>query len=491
MKKVCLYISLGLVMGTAGCNKYLDKDPDVRAQLNSPEKVSQLIATAYPGRSYWAFTEAASDNVSDKGSGTTEMESQDAYQYRDVIRANEEDSPEGYWNACYKAIAAANEALSAIEKASNKAAYSTQKGEALVARAYSHFMLVNIFSKFYSSGSAGTDPGIPYVTEPETQVIKKYERKTVQYVYDMIKKDLTEGLPLIRDEKYTVPAYHFTRAAAHAFATRYYLFTKQYDSVLVHAAQVLRSGEVPSQLRQWNTNYLNMTRLELMAVYQKATEPANLLLAETGSYYARYYVGSRFGFSSENRSIINRVPAINSDTSMAEYAFNFQLYGGEYVAYIPKVNEYFVRLSVNADIGNGYVMTPLFTTEEVLFNYAEAMLYKGNNAGCVALLNSWLSTRINLYNPVKHTLTAERAVAFFREQGTQMNAADALLNLLLAYKRSEFLHEGMRWFDILRYNISVNHTSFNGGQTYTLTPNRRVFQIPQTATLSGIELNPR
>lgn len=472
-------------MGSAGCNKYLDKDPDVRAQLNSPAKVGQLVATAYPGMSYWAFAEAASDNASDKGNGSTEYESQDAFQFRDVVRANQEDSPEGYWGACYKAIAAANEALSAISKAPDQASYNAQKGEALVARAYSHFMLVNLFAKFYGSTSS-TDPGVPYVTEPENVVIKKYERKTVQYVYDMIKKDLQEGLPLIKDETYSVPAYHFTRAAAHAFAARYYLYTRQWDSVLVHTSQVFNDADVATKLRKWNTDYLNMTRLELMTAYQKSTETSNLLLAEAGSYYTRYYISSRYGFSSDNRSLVNRVPAINSDTSLAQYAFNFQLYGGDYVFYMPKINEYFVRLSVNADIGNGYVMTPLFTEEEALFNRAEAMIYKGNYTGCVALLNSWLSTRVYNYNPVKHTLTVAKAVD---EIG--LDVPNSLLNVLIGYKRAEFIHEGMRWFDIIRYNLAVTHTSYDGNSTYTLNANHRYFQIPQSAVLSGVELNPR
>ena len=80
-----------------------------------------------------------------------------------------------------------------------------KKGEALVARAYSHFMLVNFFSKFYNEATAATDPGIPYVTEPETVSIKQYDRKTVMYVYDMIEKDFLEGLPLLDDNAYSVP----------------------------------------------------------------------------------------------------------------------------------------------------------------------------------------------------------------------------------------------------------------------------------------------
>ena len=35
--------------------------------------------------------------------------------------------------------------------------------------------------------------------------------KLLQYVYEMIEKDLLEGLPLIEDKAYTVPKYHFNK----------------------------------------------------------------------------------------------------------------------------------------------------------------------------------------------------------------------------------------------------------------------------------------
>jgi hypothetical protein len=54
------------------------------------------------------------------------------------------------------------------------------------------------------------------------------------------------------------------------------------------------------------------------------------------------------------------------------------------------------------------------------------------------------------------------------------------------------VHEGMRWFDILRYKIPVVHRTILG-ETFTLgaTDPHRLFQIPATAKQSGIEQNPR
>lgn len=490
MMNILKYIlSVVILTAIVSCNKLLEKEPDNRAKLNTPQKVSQLLATAYPAANYMAFAESISDNVADRGSGTTEYETMDPYMFRDV-RDNQQDSPEFYWDACYAAIAAANQALQAISQAPDSVNYSAQKGEALVCRAYAHFMLVSFFSKMYNPSTAATDPGIPYVTEPENVVIKQYDRKTVQYVYDMIEKDLLAGLPLLKDGSYTVPAYHFTTIAAHAFAARFYLFKGNFANVLTHTAQVVPATNVAAALRPWNTTYAGLTFLELQATYQKATEPANLLLAETSSAYMRYISGSRYAMDyTIANNIITDVPAIASGSVTAQWEFINQSYiAGTNGAFIPKIYEYFVKESINANIGFPYVMVPLFTMEEALFNRAEAMVYSNNTQGAIDLLNAYLSTRITNYNPSIHTLTAAKATTYYQTTNVQL----ALLNLIIDYKQAEFIEEGMRWFDLQRYDIPVQHVLSNG-TTLTLAADskQRLFQLPQSVTLSGIALNPR
>src|SRR5258707_12251277 len=165
--------SLILVLG--GCKKYLSTVPDNRTTLDSPEKVAQLLGTAYPQGNYMAFTESISDNVNDKGIGGLDLFVLNPYFFQDVSD-DQQDSPEFYWDACYSAIAAANQALQSSRAASDTTQYASEIGEALVARAYAHFMLVNIFSNCYDPATASTDPVILYVTEPENVVIKQYDR---------------------------------------------------------------------------------------------------------------------------------------------------------------------------------------------------------------------------------------------------------------------------------------------------------------------------
>jgi starch-binding outer membrane protein, SusD/RagB family len=480
MKNHSIYFLIILLL--VGCKKFLEQPPDNRAVLNSPEKVSQLLGTAYPQANYMAFCESISDNVADKGIGDLERTNIDPFYFKDVANI-QEDSPEFYWNACYKAIAAANQALEVCAK--DPAKYAAQKGEALLCRAYAHFMLVTFFSKVYDPATAANDPGIPYVLKPEKVVFEHYERKTVQYVYEMIEKDLTEGLLLSDDKLYSVPRYHFNKAAAHAFASRFYLFKRQYSKVVEHASKVFPNNNILAMLRPWNTEYRVLTYNELWARYAKATEPANLLLVETKSIWARNYIGVRYGLDAEKSNEILLAPNVTGGTRI----FRYQLYtGGTNNYFLPKVNEYFVRESINAEIGDAYVMVPLFTAEEALFNRAEANVFLNNIDEVVNDLNAYASTRIYNYNAVLHTITADRIRSFYRTSDIQQGAFSAVMD----FKRAEFVQEGMRWFDLLRYKVPVVHQVI-GGQKLTLKADdpMRVFQIPDVAKLAGITQNPR
>ena len=132
-----------------------------------------------------------------------------------------------YWNNAYAAIAAANHALEAVEKfeAEDRGEeVRNARGEALLCRAYAHFMLANLFCMPYNPATADTELGVPYATEPETTLNPLYHRGTLQETYDKIEADLLEGLDLLPASYAKAPAYHFTRKAAYVFASRFYLW---------------------------------------------------------------------------------------------------------------------------------------------------------------------------------------------------------------------------------------------------------------------------
>lgn len=484
---IILFFALSLTV-LSGCNKYLDVSPDMRAELNTPGKVGELLATAYPQANYIAFTESISDNVGDKGSGQVEMTNSAPYSFKDITDIMQ-DSPVYYWNASYKAIAAANHALEAIAKAGDTKAYQPYKGEALLARAYAHFMLAVLFSQPYDKNSTNNLPGIPYVKTVEKVVIGKYERKTVGYVYEQIENDIKEGLPLLNDAVYISPKYHFTTQAAHAFASRFYLFKKDYAQVVAHANAAFSSGSIRSDLRQVNSEtYRSYQYNELQAQYTRADNSANILLVEAPTVWGRGYAGYRYGLSN---SVLNELFQ-SPNVTTGYWAYN--IYGNELSYNIPKFREHFVRQTLNAETGTPYNMIPLFSTEEVLFNRAEANAMLGNYDAAMGDLNDFISTRviytpmIPIYVPEEHDVNREKLLTFYKTGDLE----EALVHCVLDFKRVNFLFEGQRWFDIVRHKLGVEHIT-SDKKKIVLGPNSpmRVFQIPEAAQSSGIELNPR
>ncbi|MDF2514913.1 MAG: hypothetical protein K0R59_209 [Sphingobacterium sp.] len=481
------YLLLSSVLLTSGCNKYLDKEPDMRAELNTMDKIKRMITSSYPGYNYLAMAEYYSDNVEDKGVGDREEPVSTLYAWKDVID-DSDDTPTGYWKSCYSAIAAANHALDAIAKNDFGDEILPYKGEALVARAYAHFMLVSFFSKPYEIGKDNSSPGIPYVTDPETVVIKKYERGTVKSVYDNIQKDLEEGLALLNTRKgeWAVPKYHFTPAAAHAFAARYYLFCGQWQKVVDNANGIFSNGDFTGKLIPWSSTFKSQEAETVRTNFAKAEQPYNLLINETNSTYARW------GKNNYGMGVGVFQEIYNGKTVAGKQFYNkgLSFTVPHYTTYLWK--EFFYQTNAASATGYPMLMVPIFISDEALLNRAEAYVELGNTAAALSDINLFAANRIENYNANTHAVTVAKAKAFFNSSDEK----EALIQTVLQFKQIGFMSMGLRWFDVVRKKITVKHNFIDksGAETIIeLKPEdpRRIFQIPQEAKLSGLELNPR
>jgi hypothetical protein len=164
------------------------------------------------------------------------------------------------------------------------------------------------------------------------------------------------------------------------------------------------------------------------------------------------------------------------------------LYGANPEVYnIPKFYEHFVAESLNANSGQPYNTIPLFTGEETLLNRAEAYVRLNNSAAAINDMNTFISKNIADYDPSFDNVSPQKIAAFY---GLSVN--ESMIRAVLDFKRVFFLHEGMRWFDILRLKIPVVHTT-KEGQRIELTPDdkRRVLQLPPLTKQAGLEPNAR
>ena len=114
-------------LAAASCDGFLDTVPDDRIELDSKDKVTKMLVSAYPTVSTILISELSSDNVTDNGSqyDTYGQVCGDAYQWKDIT-TDDTDAPKSVWDAHYNAIAAANQALKAIEELGGGADYDAQ-----------------------------------------------------------------------------------------------------------------------------------------------------------------------------------------------------------------------------------------------------------------------------------------------------------------------------------------------------------------------------
>ncbi|MBK0369124.1 RagB/SusD family nutrient uptake outer membrane protein [Flavobacterium agrisoli] len=492
MKKLNpLYLML-LLISVSSCDDFLSEKPDNRTEINTPEKISEILVYAYPQMSYFDIAETMSDNVFDSGMAETLQKNEQNYNWEIQTETNNIDTQAYYWDACYRAIAHANTALQAIEELGSPSNLNPQKGEALLARAYSHYMLVSLWSQRYNPATASTDMGIPYVTAPETSLLASYERNSVQEVFDFIEADITEGLPLVTND-YKEPKFHFNKDAAKAFASRFYLIKGDWQKVIDLSNDL---GSRPEGRLRDFASYDLMTADQQRVAYAASDAPTNLLLVSANSIIMRSASQSRYYLSGARYSEI-----LGSSTSLfnKSWLFNFYSYNSSITVFMPKFYEYFKYTNVTAGIGEPYVAEVLLSNDEFFLNRIEAHVMAGQIDLATQELEYFLSTRAVGYNPTTDKLTEAKVVAkypviadeytpFYNMTPVQTSYIKAIAEA----RRRDFIHEGMRWFDVKRFNIVVNHESYNKPtNVLAKDDNRRALQIPLHASTTGIELNPR
>lgn len=501
MKRVKILVASIILTSftVTSCDDYLSEMPDNRTQLDSKEKIEELLVTAYPMRLSAGFLEAYSDNVFDSGRTIGETLANTKNYSWEFDEETGPDTPADYWDACYSAIAAANQALEAIEEMGNDdGSLNSLKAEALLARAYAHFQLVLIWGKPYNPATAEQDLGVPYVDEVEKELIKDYERASVSEVYEKIESDLEEGLKYVTND-YEVEKYHFNKNAAKAFAVNFYLTKGEWDKVLENSAYLGSKPAVGSFIRNMQ-EFTAMDAYDQMASYTKSIHKTNLLLVTAHSYYFRDMggtTGARFGLTGEGSDGIFQ--GRNPLNPGKDWYLRPVSWTNFVTVFYPKYWEYFKLENPTAGTGIGYLNHVLLSNDEVYLNRMEALVMTNRIDEAMEELEYFISTRTRDYDSTTDKLTWSRLESLYPYQAGEFAPfyditpeQGIALKAVLEAKRREFIQEGKRWFDIKRLNMVVEH-KFANGSVEVLEQNdlRRQIPLPFHVVAAGLEDNPK
>lgn len=506
------------------CDSYLDELPDNRMEVSSTDKIAKLLTTAYPVSAPLFVAEYMSDNVDDYGASNpnTSRFVDQVYHWLDITEASNEGT-ESLWESCYSSIATANLALESIDAlgGATTAALQQARGEALLCRAYCHFVLVNLFCQAYNSVSSSTDAGIVYMTSTADDIATNPDRGTVAGVYELIGRDLEEALPLVGSD-YSVPKYHFNAKAAYAFACRYYLYHEQWEEAIRYADLCL--GSAPeAMLRDWShMATMTQTYAALTQHYIDASLNCNLMLLTAYSamgivfgpysYLSKYSHGQYLARHEDGEApnIWGTAPYYQGMHTFAATNLDKSIFYK-----LPYLFEYY-----DAVAGTGYYRTvyPAFTADECLLNRAEAYVLTGQYEKAARDLTVWMQNIVDtdmqlspdmiqqFYNDVDYSYSDERGIASTIKKhlnphfdiGSEGDVKETMLQCVLGFRRIETLQAGLRWYDVKRYGIEIVRRTINAaGEPEVLTDvlrrddPRRAVQIPLKARAAGVEPNIR
>ena len=514
----------------ASCADQLDTLPDNRTTLDTPKKIAGLLVTAYPDRTPTLFNEWMSDNTDYMGAQNSQgNRGGDQYFFWQEQTEGGNDSPEQVWMFYYEGVYKANEALAAIEEQGGPKSeiLRNSKGEALLLRAYNHFVLANEFCRPYNGKTSTKDAGLYYATgiADFSAAAEQSVRGTVADVYAKIAEDIEAGIPLINDT-YEVPKYHFNKQAAYAFATRFYLYYEKWEKAKEYADKLLGSNPAASLRNYAALQAMPLSKSEqavkIAEAYCSASADCNLLVqtsvSNAGMALAPWLTSKRYtltNYLSETELFqSNNIWGTSSTLIWKPFTVNQAESNFALLMKLPRQMEI-----VNTTTGTGYLRTlnVNFTMDEALLNRAEAEIMLGQNDAACADMTIWMknffNTNVTLtptsvqtyFKTVPYAYAdADKMVPSFKKHisprftiDVEGSVQESLLQCMLNFRRIETVHQGLRWMDIRRYNIEIPRRliGVNGRPSKNLDwlekdDPRQVVQIPQSIRESGVAGNP-
>ena len=479
MKILKYSIILGSLVLTAGCKKFLEKEPKKQTSIQTADQLEALINNAtlytYDGNNATACystddTEITPDALK-KNPGKWTYEN--LYHYTFQVDPIVSFAADPLWNGEYKKIFTANLVLFNLDKVTGPDTLKAQlAADAHFMRAWSYWLLANHYCLPYSKANEN-EPGLPLKLSVDYD--EPLKRASLKETYDLIMADLAEAQNTTWTDVNPLLTWRVSKKAVDALLSRIYLFNGEYDKSLEASNRALAS--TTAKLKDYKTivagvaaSYSNPTaKINYSEFNDWAT---NKFLTWPEFYYARFsYTSSQWWIPST--SLVNLFDKNND----LRYKWLMMENGNRrFTITDPMI----IRYSFFSD--GRYIPTGP-TVAEMLLNKAEVQARKGDFAAAMTTLNILRDKRFNTAAPL-----------------TATDRADAIKKVLDERRRE--MPFAMRWFDIRRfavndypaddvtvvhplYKIGVGTTDPNVIENYTLPVGSKRYAVP----INGVEMD--
>ena len=496
MKNIFKYAALvaGLALLSVSCNNSKLVIPPVgslssEGYFATPAHIEEGIRGAYSrvvgneGNEYIYLSETRSDNLFPDPAPNATREATEIGHYRFNASMGNVGS---VWSGWYSAIYNVNNVLANLENVefTNDAVKKQFRGELLFLRAYSHFELVRVF---------GNVPVVDHVLGA-TEAAELKQTPGADVLKNTVIPELQEAISLLPYQSGMLSysggsasgEFRGDKLAAQAMLARVYMtlygWPYKDSSVKAEAKSLLKSvidyatanGYWAPNATEWKkmftTDRVAQNKYFIFS-FQHTLASSNTLAfiscaeALTVDYLPTQVTNSRYNGNSmytgyveatlryeyqvtgDERGkfcILDTMAPVGTYTGYTNRLTDFTLDSGETVtAYERSVNTKWVpyaakRESVGVtfddhDLNTGWPMNfPIIRTEDMMLLYAELLVEDNDIAGAMDIVN-----RI-------------RTRAGVEARPTNCSAAEAL-NFVKMERKLEFLGEGIRWFDEIRY----------------------------------------
>ncbi|SHM61427.1 SusD family protein [Chitinophaga jiangningensis] len=237
-----------LLLVASGCKKYTDITPKGQNLLNRAADLDLLLNVNYSGTPFTAQKQAILDNdmylqavnVPNTISSNVQTINKILLTYDESANRAALTLTDGPYEGLYRLISTvANIVLANADKASGDPLLLKQlKAEAYILRAYSHYLLVNIYAKAYDPATAATDGGVPYVKDIDFESVNN--KNTVKEVYDNLLGDVDAALALESLPEQPKNGMRIGKAFAYAVKAKILMSMRNYPAALEAVTEALK-----------------------------------------------------------------------------------------------------------------------------------------------------------------------------------------------------------------------------------------------------------
>lgn len=422
-----MFVSLLLV----SCDDFLDIQPTGKVIAKTYDEYRALLTDVYynfpDDRS---LTTLRTDEMTLDPSVTTSEDLSSYFEiwtWKDV--AQDENTATYSWRRFYHNIYIANYIIEHEKDITEGTTAGIKQlvGEAYMVRAYSHFILVNMFGKPYTKCDPSTTLAVPLSTEAD--VDKILSRSTVGTAYTQIIRDIQAAKENLNEDEWEAQLrYRFNTVSANALEARVRLYMGDWEGALKAAKAVVEA----------HPGLENLTASTF-------TMPDNYQSSEAIVCLEQVMKSAYKGIGMPNVAFIQSYRTGDMRRSRFFRAQTSRLY--------------------TLTKGGDQLSRSTFRSAEFYLTAAEAAARLNDKETAMEYLKPIIETRY--MTALQPTIISEM----------QQKDADQLVSAVLDERAHELCFEGHRWFDLRRTTQPMIVKEYNG-VSYTLEEGDSRYTMP-------------